>query len=126
MDLSKLSQNQQLTVGAAAAMLIISFLPWFGISGVISVGGWSSGFTGVIGLLLVIAAGTVLIMESMDRAPVDSPAEIAFYLAAGGLGLILLRILFTWGAPRRIGVYLALIAAAVAAWGAYQNRVDNS
>lgn len=126
MDLSKLSPSQQITVGAAAAMLLISFFPWFGISGLIGFSGWNSGFTGVIGMLAIVGAGVVLLMEAMDNAPFESPADIAFYLAATGLVLLILRILFTWGAPRRIGIYLAVIAAAVAAWGAYRNRVDNS
>lgn len=126
MDLSKLSQNQQITVGAAAAMLLISFFPWFGVSGIITVNGWSSGFTGVIGFVLVVAAGVILVMEAMDNAPISSPAEIAFYLTAGGFGLLILRVVFTWGAPRRFGLFLAVIAGGVAAWGAYQNRLDNS
>ena len=126
MDFSKLSANQQLTVGAAAAMVIISFFPWFGISGLVSFSAWDSGFPAVIGTVLVIAAGVILVMEGMDKAPVDAPAEIAFYLAAGGAGLVLIRLIFTWGAPRRFGLFLGLIAAAATAYGAYQNRLDNS
>jgi len=126
MDFSKLSANQQLTVGAGAAMLVISFFPWFGISGLISFSAWDSGFTAVIGTLLVLAAGVILLMEGMDRAPVDSPAELTFYLAGVGAVFILLRAVFTWGAPRRFGLYLGLLAAIAALWGAYQNRLDNS
>ena len=47
-------------------------------------------------------------------------------LAGAGAVLILLRLLFTWGAPRRFGLFLAMVAAAAAAWGAYQNFQDNS
>lgn len=126
MDFSKLSPSQQLTVGAAAAMVVVSLLPWFGISGRVTDTAWSSGFPAVIGTVLIIAAGAILVMEGMDRAPVDAPAEIAFYLAGGGAALILMRVIFTWGSPRRFGLFLAVIVAGVAAFGAYQNRLDNS
>lgn len=127
MDFSKLSQNQQITVGAAAAMLIIAFLPWYGVSGFISWSGWDSGFSGVVGIVLIVAAGAILLMESMDRAPVDAPAEIAFYLTAAGAALIVYRLLFSIGsASRRIGMILAIVAAVAALWGAYQNRLDNT
>lgn len=127
MDFSKLSQNQQITVGAAAAMLIISFFPWYGVSGFLSWNGWDSGFSGVVGIVLIVAAGVILLMESMDRAPVDAPAEISFYLSAAGAALIVYRLLFSIGeTSRKIGMFLAIIAAAAALWGAYQNRLDNS
>jgi len=124
-DLSKLSPSQQITVGAAGAMVIVSFLPWFG-NQFINVNAWSSGFTALAGTLLVIAAGVILVMESSDMPTVDSPAEIVFYLSAAGLAFVAIRLLFTWGAPRKFGIFLALIAAGVATWGAFQNRADNS
>jgi len=126
MDFSKLSQNQQLTVGAAAVMALLSFFPWFGIGGVIRFSAWDSGLTAVLGVVLIVAAGVILVMESMDKSPVDSPAEIVLYLAAGGFALVVFRFLFTWGAPRRFGIFLALVAAGAATWGALQNRADNS
>ncbi len=126
MDLSKLSVNQQLAVGAAFALAVFSFFPWFGIRGVISFNAWDSGFPAIIGVVLIVAAGVILVMESLDRSPVSATAEITFYLAGVGLVLILWRTVFTWGAPRRIGLFLALIAAAAAAWGAYRNRLDNT
>ena len=126
MDFSKLSSNQQLTVGAAAVMLIASFFSWFGVSGFLSFNGWDSGFTAVLAIVLVVAAGVVLVLEAMDKATVDSPADLAFYLAAAGFAFIGVRFVRTWGPSRRFGIFLALIAAGVAAWAAYQNRLDNS
>ena len=126
MDFSKLSPNQQLTVGAAVALFITAFLPWYGRSGVLSISGWNSRFTTVIGIFLIIAAAAILLMEAMDRAPVDSPADIAFYLAVAGFTLIVFRFLFGWGPGRRFGLFLGVLAAAAAAWGAFQNRADNS
>lgn len=127
MDFSKLSQNQQITVGAAVAMFLIGFFPWYGVPDFVSWSGWDSGFSGVVGIVLIVAAGVILVMESMDKAPVDAPAEIGFYLTAAGAALIVYRLLFSIGeASRRIGMILAIIAAGAALWGAYRNRLDNS
>lgn len=126
MDFSKLSPNQQLTVGAAAVMLIASFFTWFGVSGFLSFNGWNSGLTAALAIVLVVAAGVVLVLEAMDLATVDSPSDLAFYLAAGGLVFMIVRIARTWGPDRKFGIFLALIAAGLATWAAYQNRLDNS
>ena len=127
MDFSKLSANQQLTVGAAVVMFISSFFTWFGVSGFLSRSGWSSGWTAALSIVLVVAAGVVLILEAMDKATVDSPADLAFYLAAAGLAFVILRMLWRLESlDRKFGLFLALIAAGVATWGAYQNRLDNS
>lgn len=130
MDLSKLSQNQQITVGAAAAMFLFAFFPWYGVAGTsVRWIGWNAGLLGVLGILAIVAAGVILILEALDQAPVSSPAEIVFYLAVSGAALILLRFIFRVGgvnSSRRFWLFLAIVAAGSAAWGAYQNRLDNS
>lgn len=127
MDLGKLSQNQQITVGAALAMLVFAFFPWYGAGGSLSWNGWTAGFSAVIGVVLIVATGVILLLESADRSPVDSPADIAFILAGLGAASIAFRLIFRLlEADRRIGLFLAAIAAGVALWGAFQNRLDNS
>ena len=129
MDLSKLSPNQQLTVGGAAAMLILAFFPWYGVSNLVSWSGWDAGFYGPIGIVLILAGGVILVLEAQDRSPVSSPADIVFYLVGSGAVLIILRLIDRHGgvnSSRRIWLFLAVVAAGVAAWGAYQNRLDNS
>ena len=126
MDFSKLSASQQITVGAAAAMVLISFMPWYGISGVSEFTAWRSGFTGPLAVVLLAAAGVILIMEAMDRAPVDSPAAIAFYLTVASLVFVTFRMLFTDNQPRRIWLSVALVLAGIACWAAYQNYRDNN
>jgi len=126
MDFSKLSASQQLTVGAAAAMVLISFIPWYGVAGATSYSAWRSGLFGPLAVVAVVAAGVVLMMEAMDRAPVDSPAAITFYLTAAGVAFVILRLIFTDNQPRRIGLFLAAASAGVACWAAYHNHQDNS
>ena len=125
MDFSKLSGNQQMTVIGAAVVFIGAFLPWYGVTG-LTVSGWSANLSGVIAVGLLVAAGVILMMEAMDRAPVDSPAEITFVLAAAGLVLMVYKLIATGGFERRLGLFIAFLGAAVAAWGAYQNRLDNT
>ncbi len=126
MDFSKLSASQQITVGAGAAMLLVSFMPWYGVAGATGFSAWRSGLAGPLAVAALVAAAVILMMEAMDRAPVDSPAAIALYLTAAGLAFVMWRLLFTENQPRRIGLFLALIAAGVACGAAYQNHQDNS
>lgn len=126
MDLSKLSASQQLTVGAGAAMVLISFMPWLGVRGETAFSAWRSGVTAPLAVVLLVAAAVILIMEGMDRAPVNSPAAIAFYLSAASLVFVIIRMLFADNQPRRIGLFLGLIAAGVACFAAYSNHRDNS
>ena len=43
MDANRLSQGQLVAAVAAIALFIISFLPWFGVSGAVTVGGTTIG-----------------------------------------------------------------------------------
>ncbi len=126
MDFSKLSASQQLTVGAAAVMALVSFIPWYGVRGVIGFSAWRSDLAGPLAVVAIMAAGVILVMEAMDRAPVNAPATIAFYLSAAGLAFVIFRLLFTGGHPRRLGLFLALMAAGIACGAAYSNYRDNS
>jgi len=129
MDFSKLSPNQQLTVGAAAVMFLAAFFPWYGVTDQVRWSGWNAGFLGLLGIVLIVGGGVILVLEAQDRSPVSSPAEIVFYMVGGGSALILLRLIFRIGgvnSTRRFGMLIAVVAAAAAAWGAYQNRLDNS
>ena len=125
MDFSKLSGNQQMTVIGAALVFIGAFMPWYGVTG-LTVSGWSANLSGVVAIGLLVGAGVILVLEAMDRAPVDSPAEITFVMAAVGLLLMLYKLIAAGGFERRFGLFVAFLGAAVAAWGSYQNRLDNT
>ena len=60
MDLSKLSASQQLTVGAGAAMVLISFMPWLGVRGETAFSAWRSGLAAPLAVVLLVAAAVIL------------------------------------------------------------------
>jgi len=124
MDFSKLSTNQQLTVGAAVVALVSSFLPWYGVLG-LNISAWSSGILAWGGVLLIVAAAAILIMASLDNAVGSNPNQLAFILSAVGLAFIVLR-LITETNFLKFGIFLALIAAGAATWATYQNRTETS
>ena len=67
-DLKRLSSLDRAVAGAAAVAFIAGFLPWWGYSGPLSlysasVDGWSAGFTGWAGTLLLTLAGVYLVLR---------------------------------------------------------------
>lgn len=133
MDANRLSQGQLVAAIAAIALFIISFLPWFDISGAVTIGGttiggsknfnlWQAENPLDIYLLIVILVALVPAVLALlgDRA--DAPlAPMATALLAGvGTLLILYQVFDTPGdADRKIGLFLGLIACAAIAVGGY-------
>ena len=133
MDANRLSQGQLVAAIAAIALFIISFLPWFDISGAVTIGGttiggsknfnlWQAENPLDIYLLIVILVALVPALLALlgDRA--DAPlAPMATALLAGvGTLLILYQVFDTPGDfGRKIGLFLGLIACAAIAVGGY-------
>lgn len=123
MDFSRLDSGEQLTIGAGAVAFICLFLPWNGVFG-INLNAWDSGILAWGGCLLVIAAAVIIVLRALDRPVGGNTDDLAFYLSAGGLALILLRFISRTEFAR-IGVFLAIVAGAVATWATYQSRTVN-
>jgi hypothetical protein len=131
MDISKLDRYDRIVAVTALIALVSLFLPWEGWSGSgysVSVGGFSSGFTGWFGGILIIAAGVYLVMlRSGSNLPKTSigPGVMVLGLSAIGTLLVIIRWAtlprgsygvggvdsFSYGA--RIGIYLTLLAGIV-------------
>ncbi len=131
-DASRLSQLDWGIAGGAAVAFISLFLPWYGYSGGIaglgysaSVSGWSVGFWGWAGALLVVAAGVVLVLRRMDTELPELPVGPAFLVAAlASLGVLF--ILIRWSSlpsvhvtgvsvGAKYGLFLGLLAGIVGA-----------
>ena len=125
MNANRLSQGQLVAAIAAIALFIISFLPWFDISGAVTVGGttfggsknfnlWEAENPLDIYLLIVILVALV-------------PAAMATTLLAGiGTLLILYQVFDTPGdLSRKIGLFLGLIACGAIAVGGYLSMQEN-
>jgi hypothetical protein len=128
-DLGRLSQLDRGIVGAAAVVFVSGFLPWWGYKGPLSiyggsVSGFSTGFTGWAGILLLFAAGVYLFLRRMEVSlpalPVG-PAVAVVGVAALGLLLVLIRWLTLPSVPAVLkgtigtkwGIWVAILAGIV-------------
>ena len=139
MDANRLSQGQLVAAVGAIALFIISFLPWFDISGAVTVGGttiggsqnfnlWEAENPLDIYLLIVILVALVPAALSLMGDGGDAPmASMATALLAGvGTLLILYQVFDTLGdLGRMIGLFLGLIARAAIAVGGYLSMQED-
>ncbi|MDO8389464.1 MAG: hypothetical protein Q7V57_03170 [Actinomycetota bacterium] len=136
MDLSKVSKGGQIFAGAGIVFLIASFLPWYKAEA--SFGGFSASETasawgdlgflwGSLWALLLLAGAVLLVLPAFGVAAPKLPA-IA-YLGVAGLATVFTVLKLIIGedeAPElgitvdaSFGLYLAIIAAAAATFGAF-------
>ena len=139
MDANRLSQGQMVAAIGAIALFIISFLPWFDLSGAVTVGGttiggsknfnlWEAENPLDIFLLIVILIALVPALFSLLGDGGDaSMASMATALLAGvGTLLILYQIFDTPGDfGRKVGLFLGLIACAAIAVGGYLSMQED-
>jgi hypothetical protein len=133
-DANRMSQGQLVAGVSAIALFIISFLPWFGISGGVvvegvgAVGGsedfnlWQAENPLDIYLLIVIIVALVPALLGLLGGGADAPlAPFATALLAGvGTLLILYQLFDTPGElDRKVGLWLGLLACAGIAVGGY-------
>ena len=138
MDLSKVSKGGQIFAGAGIVFLIASFLPWYsvefggfeGIGSVSnSVNAWGDiGFLwGSLWALLLLAGAVLLILPAFGVQAPKVPAVAFLAVAALATIFTLLKLLIGEDdAPdlgitidASFGLYLAIIAAAAATFGAF-------
>ena len=139
MDANRMSQGQMVAAISAVALFIISFLPWFGVSGSVTVGGttiggsqnfslWEAENPLDIYLLIVILVALVPAVLALVGGGGDAPlAPFATSLLAGvGTLLILYQVFDTPGdADRKVGLFLGLIACAGIAIGGYLSMQED-
>lgn len=136
-DLSKISKGGQIFSGAAIVFLIASFLPWYSVdfeAGTLFTGAQDSfnawgdiGFLwGSLWALLLLAGAVIVILPAFGVQAPKIPAVAYLAVAALATLFVLLKLLigeddapgfFTISAG--IGIYLAILAAAAATFGAF-------
>ncbi len=136
MDTSNVGRGEMIAGGSALALFFIMFIfDWFGVGGSfdtavgtveVSGGGanaWQS--FGFIDIILFLTIGAAIAVAAMAASSQSVNLPVAGSALVTGLGilstvLILYRILDTpFGADRKIGVFLGLIAAAGIAYGGW-------
>ena len=121
--MDKLSTGQKIAGGGALLLFISAFLPWYSVFG-FSINALDSGFLAWAGVILGVLAGVFVVMKGLgheERSIGGLPAEqLALVLAVLSLILIALRFI-TQSTASAFGMYLGLIAAAVTAYGCFQN-----
>jgi hypothetical protein len=139
LDANRLTQGQLVAAVSAIALFIISFLPWFGISGGVvvqgvgAVGGstnfslWEAENPLDIYLLIVILVALVPAVLALAGGGDAPMAPFATTLLAGvGTLLILYQVFDTPGdADRKVGLFLGLIACAGIAIGGYLSMQED-
>jgi hypothetical protein len=140
LDANRLSQGQLVAAVSAIALFIISFLPWFGVSGAVTVGGttiggstnfslWEAENPLDIYLLIVVLVALVPAILALTGEGADAPMASMATALLGGVGtlLILYQVFDTPGdADRKIGLFLGLIACAGVAVGGYLTMQETS
>lgn len=132
-DASSVKRSTWLAGGGAVVLLISTFFSWGKVSlGPLSlnVSGWD---TGALGKLVFFAALIAVILVVVDFMKVDvsqMPIPVSLALvgaAAAGLLFVILRFLFMPdGLSRAWGLYVAIIAALVLAYGAWLKLQEES
>ncbi len=118
MDLSRMSQGQQIAAAGGALLIISLFLPWIG-----DLNGWESNSTTDLYLLItaVIAIGAAVGL-AIDVPGITMNGATALLGSIATLLLIWLLVFdFPEGADRGIGLILALLASGMVAYGGFSS-----
>jgi hypothetical protein len=142
-DTSKLSLGDQIAAASGIALLIVMFLPWYGVdvnvgplSASESANAWEAlSFIDILLFLVAVVAIGVPVAKAMDSLPDDVPGAL-LVLSAGGLGVLLVLFrLIDLPTPdisvsgvdfsREIGIFLGLIATAGIAYGGWRANEES-
>jgi hypothetical protein len=120
-------RGRTIVVAGSVLTLVACFLPWYTVGGEALPARSSTAFDGA-GIVVFVAAIALLALIALPYAagdqpmPLDRPTAFGVVVAAGVLGLLLrafqLAGLGALGLPdRALGLWLAGIGLAIAAWG---------
>jgi hypothetical protein len=148
MDTSRLSTGELIAGASGLALIVVLFLPWYGVD--VNIAGFAASgnasawdalsFIDVLLFLVGLVAVAVPVARAADALPDDVPGTVVL-VAVGvvGLVLVLYRLIDVPGTDlktvggdsidfgRKIGVWLGLIATAGIAYGGWRaNNEDHA
>ena len=126
-DASSVKRSTWVAGGGAIVLLLSTFFSWWKVSAggfSVSASGWD---TGALGKLVFLVALVAIILVVMDHMKVDALKQLPVPVSLAVLGCGALAFLFVlWrfldtpnGVSYAWGLYLALIASIVLAYGGY-------
>ena len=147
MDFSKLGVGDQIAAVSGLVLLVVMFLPWYGVdvnvagfSASTSVNAWEAmSFIDILLFLAALVAIGVPVARATGSLPDDVPGSLLI-LAAGGIALLLaLFRLIDIPAPdvpaaaessvdfgRKIGLFLGVLAAAGITYGGWRANEEET
>ena len=147
MNTSRMGTGEMIAAAGGVALLIVMFLPWYGVD--VEVGGFSAsesanawealGFIDILLFLCAVAAIGLVAARASGNLPEDVPWPVLL-VGAGALALLLVLFrLLDIPAPdvpavaessvdfgREFGLFLALIAAAAIAYGGWRANSERT
>ena len=133
MDTSKLSRYDWVVVGGMILMFVSLFLSWYKLEILqdilrLSTGGWNYG-SAVMAWLLTLLAAALVIVKGIPSLKFSFPLpEGITVMALGGVAffLVLYRLIAVpvQGLGRGSGIYIALLATAVVAFGGFLKNAE--
>ena len=145
MDTSRLGTGDMIAAASGVALLIVLFLPWYGVEVSVAdvsisenASGWETlSFIDILLFLIALTAIALPAARAAGALPADVPGPLVV-LAVGALGVLLVVYrLIDIPAPdvptvaedtvdfsRKIGVFLALIATAGIAYGGWRANAE--
>lgn len=119
MDLSRMSQGQQIALAGGVLLAICLFLPWFG-----DISGWEGQSSTDIYMAITagVAIGAALTGPGATSIPGVTKSGATALLGGVALILVLWLVIFDFpdGADRGIGILLSIVATAAIAYGGYK------
>jgi hypothetical protein len=138
MNLSKVSRNDWIVVVGFVLMLIGLSIKWYGASVTLygvsiggSVNGWHFFVTGIIPWLLTLIAALIVLIKAVPDLKFSLPfPEALSIMGLGGVAfvLVLIRLIDAPGSGlgRGVGLFIALIAAAIVAVGGFLKNSESA
>ena len=145
MNTSRLTTGDIVAAVGGIVLLISLFLPWYGVDVEIagfsaseSASGWEAlGFIDILLFLVAVAAIAIVAARAAGALPADVPGSLIL-LAGGGLAvlLILFRIVDipagdipeqaedSIDLARKVGIFIALVAAAAITYGGWRTNEE--
>ena len=125
-DASSVKRSTWVAGGGAVVLLLSTFFAWWKVSALgfsVNASGWDTGALGKLVFFVALIAVIAVVVDHMDVDVSSSPISMAALILTCGCVAVLLVLIRFFDTPDHVdwawGLYLALIASLVTAYGAF-------